>query len=220
VLLEVVCCSPEDVTIAEASGADRIELCCAIELGGLTPSLGLMRACRRSTRLPIVAMIRPHARSFEYDEMELDAMAADIRTARREDMDGVVFGVLEGIRIADTNRQLIESAAGLQKVFHRAFDRSIDSPFALESMGFDRVLTSGRADCALNGTESLKAWRGGRLEILAGGGIRADCVEQVARLSGCDQIHLGPFKDGRLNGHEVRRVADILSRIGQTDSAQ
>jgi copper homeostasis protein len=202
ILLEAVCCSALDCEEAEAGGADRIELCAAIELGGLTPSLGLLQEARARTRLPIACMIRPRAGAFCYGEADFAAMRRDVATARAHGAAAVVFGVLTARGTIDVARmrQLVDDAGPLDSVCHRAFDVTPDAPDALDALvdcGVRRVLTSGQSTSALEGAARIAVLVGrasGRIAILAGGGIRAASVEAVVRATGVREVHGGPFR--------------------------
>jgi copper homeostasis protein len=201
-LLEAVCCSALDCEEAEAAGADRIELCSAIELGGLTPSRGLLAEARARARLPIVCMIRPRAGAFCYGEADFATMRRDVEMARAEGASGVVFGILtaEGAIDPERMRQLVEDAGPLESVCHRAFDVTADARHALDALvgcGIRRVLTSGQARSALEGAELMAALvtrAAGRIDVLAGGGIREATVMEVVRATGVRQVHAGPFR--------------------------
>lgn len=197
ITLEVIATSPDDCCAIEAGGGDRIELCSALELGGLTPSLGLLIEARRRTRLPIMAMVRPRAGGFCYDEGEFAAMLVDAELLLGHGADGLVFGCLHASGMVDVARTaaLVRLAGDRQAVFHRAFDVTPD-PFAaldvLAGLGVTRVLSSGQSPSALEGAANLRAYRahaGDRLQILPGGGINLANVEDVLRLIGADQVH-------------------------------
>ena len=163
ILLEAVCCSVLDCEEAEAGGADRIELCSAIELGGLTPSLGTLQEARARTRLPIVCMIRPRAGAFAYGALDFAAMRRDVALARAHGASGVVFGVLTGAGEIDVQRTraLVADAAPLEAACHRAFDVTPDREAALDALadcGIRRVLTSGGARSASKGPRRLPRW--------------------------------------------------------------
>lgn len=200
-LIESVACSADDCVEAEAGGADRIELCSALMLGGLTPSLGTVIEARAATALPIVSMIRPRAGGFCYTAREFATMLRDVDVAVEADVQGIVFGVLtEDGRIDEPRcRELVTRAAGRHTVFHRAFDVVPDPIQALEilvELGVTRVLTSGREPTALAGAAVIRdvAQRAaGRIDILPGGGIREETVAAVLERTGLHQVHLGPF---------------------------
>lgn len=197
VLIEVVAESVEDAVAAEEGGADRIELCAALDLGGLTPSVGLYQEVRDATRLPVVVMIRPRPGDFVYSPYEFRVMARDIDAFRPLQPDGFVFGALVAdgrIDVASVGH-LVARAGGLPCVFHRAFDRVPLAGEAFEQLiaaGFTRVLTSGREETALAGASEIARLirqADGRIEVLPCGRVRAKDVEELVRFTGCDQVH-------------------------------
>lgn len=197
IILEVIATSADDCRSIEAGGGDRIELCSALELGGLTPSLGLLIEARRATSLPIMAMVRPRAGGFCYRAGEFAAMLTDAKILLRHGADGIVFGCLHADGAVDAERTaaLARLAGERQVVFHRAFDVTAD-PFAsldtLVALGITRVLSSGQRPDALEGSANLAAYRarvGDSLQILPGGGINLQNVAAVLRQTGCDQVH-------------------------------
>ena len=197
ITLEVIATSPDDCRATEEGGGDRIELCTSLELGGLTPSLGLLIEARRATRLPIMAMVRPRSGGFCYRDDEFGVLLADAELLLQHGADGLVFGCLHPGGTVDTPRTaaLVRLAGDRQTVFHRAFDVTPD-PFAaldvLAGLGVTRVLSSGQHPSAFDGAANLGAYRahvGDRLQILPGGGINLQNAQEVLRLTGCDQVH-------------------------------
>lgn len=225
-LVEVVACTVDDCLAAERGGAGRIELCSAISEGGLTPSLGTLLEARRRVSVPIVAMVRPRGGGFGYSEAEFDTMRRDAELLAPH-ADGLVVGMLTPEGDPDPR---LEAFRGPTLVCHRAFDVARDPLSALESLigfGFRRVLTSGGAATALEGASRLRELReraAGRIEVLAGGGVRSGNVAEVVRLSQVDQVHLGPFRKATdawsrhpamsqhlgLDEDEVRRTVQAL----------
>ncbi len=197
VLIEVCVESVDDALLAEAGGADRLELCSALDLGGLTPTIGLYQEVRAATKLPVVVMVRPRPGDFVYDNPEVRVMARDVDAFRPLRPDGFVFGVLQPDgRVDDvTCGHLVARAGGVPCVFHRAFDRAPDPAEAVEQVarvGFVRLLTSGREATALAGApEIAKVVKraAGRVEVLPCGRVRAKEAVEVVRLTGCNQLH-------------------------------
>jgi len=124
--LEVCCETLADVLAADVGGADRIELCSALDLGGLTPSLGLLLATRSAVHLPVWVMIRPRAGDFVYSADEVAVMVRDIELCRGAEPAGFVFGALhpDGRINRDICRRLLDVSGTIPAVFHRAFDRT------------------------------------------------------------------------------------------------
>ena len=196
-ILEVCVASLDDAIAAERGGADRLELNSALSLGGLTPSLGLLRTVREAVSIPLIAMIRPRTGGFCYRPGEYACMLRDVGLVLENGADGIAFGILEedgGIDLARC-RRIIERAEGHPIVFHRAFDVVPDQASALEQLidlGVTRVLTSGGEPTALEGAERIAQLRrqaGGRIEVLPASGIRPDNVGSLLSATGCDQVH-------------------------------
>lgn len=201
-LVEICCGSIDDAIQAQAGGAQRIELCSALFVGGLTPSLGTLQYARQRLNIPIMAMVRPRGGGFCYSEAEFATMERDAEAMLANGADGIVFGILreDGTIDLPRTRRLREIAGGKQSVFHRAFDFTPDPFRALEelvSLGITRVLTSGQQATAAEGAELIRRLidgAGDRIEVLAGGGIRLHNVADVVAQTGCRQIHLTAFK--------------------------
>ena len=189
----------DDASTARAvvdAGAGRIELC-GPGNGGTTPTAGAIRECCESVDVPVHVMIRPHDGGFVYDDDELAVMIDSISMARKSGAHGVVFGPLtRSGRIADSELGLLVGAArGMHTVFHRAFDRVPDPRAALDTLmeyGVGSVLTCGNSTNAEEGADMLRELReraAGRLNILAGGGVRAGNVRSIVDRSGVMQVH-------------------------------
>lgn len=195
VTFEVCIDRPDSLSAAIAGGADRIELCAALGLGGLTPSAGLINAAANSN-IPCHAMIRPRAGDFVLRSGDLDAMLADIAAVKQAGLAGVVLGVSRENGELDANalQTLVDAADGMQTTLHRAFDLTPDAEAALETaieLGFDRVLTSGQAPAAPAGTgvlAQLVTIAANRIEIMAGGGVTVVNVPDLIA-TGVDGIH-------------------------------
>ncbi len=193
--------SVESAIAAEAGGADRLELNVALELDGLTPSMGLYQQVRAACNLPIIVMIRPRGNGFVYSDTEFATMLADIDPFVAAGADGFAIGFLTEKFEVDTARMktAIAHMDGRECVFHRAFDITPDMYEALEALiecGVHRVLTSAQARTAPEGSVGLKQLieqAAGRIEILPGAGIKPGNVAQLIRESGCTQVH-GTFK--------------------------
>jgi len=197
ILLEVIATSPADCVAAQAGGADRIELCAAMPLGGLTPSLGLLIEARAAVQLPIMAMIRPRPGGFAYSESDFAVMLRDAELALAHGADGIVFGCLQSDGQVDIDRvrALVQLAGRRETIFHRAFDVTPDPYAALDALiqlGVTRVLSSGQKTSALEGAANLAAYHShvsGRLQVLPGGGITVENVRELVRLTGANQVH-------------------------------
>ena len=198
-LVEVCIGSLADAKAAVDAGADRLELCSATELGGLTPSAGLIEAVTEEVALPVMVMIRPRPGGFYYTDDEFLTAVHEAKSALRYNVAGIVFGFLHtnGEVDVDRCRQFVDLAGERQTVFHRALDVVPDALQAIDQLievGVTRVLTSGQQVKAVDGTPLIREMverSQGRLQILPGGGIRADNVCAVIEQTGCDQVHIG-----------------------------
>lgn len=190
------------VRVALAEGADRLELCVALGLGGLTPSAGLVRAAvaeaREAGRAGFVhVLVRPRGGGFVYDSDELETTAADIRFAREAGAAGVVVGAIDEVGRVDAAavERFVAAAEGLDVTFHRAFDLLPDPLAAAETLvelGVTRILTSGGAVRSIDGIETLRSLAqrfSGRLQIMAGGGVRVQDIHALLA-AGVDAVHL------------------------------
>ena len=201
-LLEICCGSLDDALEAAAGGADRVELCSALFLGGLTPSIGTVVEAGRRLRIPFIAMVRPRGGGFCYTAAEFATMERDAELAVEAGAGGVVMGVLRenGAVDAKRTRALVRRAGDAQAVFHRAFDvtpRPFDALETLIDLGVTRVLTSGQKDSVPEGAPllaELLARARGRIEILPGGGIAPWNVAECVRRTGASQVHLTAWR--------------------------
>jgi copper homeostasis protein len=197
ILVEAAVETLESALAAERDGADRIELCANLSVGGTTPSAGSIAAVVGEIELPVFVMIRSRGGGFIYTDEDIDAMTRDIEVARNAGVAGIVTGVLTPSSRIDVERTraLAEAAAGLPVTFHRAFDSAANLPQALEQLidvGVSRVLTSGGAPTALEGAAviaSLVDLARERIAIIAGGGIRSHNVREVIARTGVREVH-------------------------------
>ena len=221
-------------TLAEAKlaakcGLNRVELCSALDLDGLTPSAALIK--HASAVIETHVMIRPRAGDFVYSPDEINLMQEDIRKAAELGAAGVVFGCLTVLNEVDenANRQLLKTAkaAGLQCTFHRAFDFVFEMERALEKitdLGFNRVLTSGGQATAVAGLTTIKklvAQADGRIQIMAGSGVNAGNTHLFSEI-GADAIHfsirkkrnsIGSLSMGANYDVDEEKIAAILKAV-------
>jgi copper homeostasis protein len=197
VLIEVCVVSSADAAKASEAGADRIELCKCLSAGGLTPEPAEVAGAVESSRLPVMAIVRPRTGGFVYSGAELDSMTADCRRMIDAGASGIVIGALT--RSMEIDIEAVErfrrEVRGLPLVFHRAFDLCLDLPGSLENLvraGVDRVLTSAGARAAHEGAgwlAELQRLSAGRIEILPGGGVRPWNVVDLLTKTRCRQVH-------------------------------
>ncbi len=219
ILIEVCVGSVADVALAATAGAGRVELCGGLELGGLTPSLGTMETVLAASSVPVVVMLRPRAGGFCYDRHEFAAMLRDADQFLKMGVEGIVFGVLDrrGYIDAPRCREIVACAGTHDTVFHRAFDFVANWRAELDvlvDIRCTRVLTSGGQLSALAGAATLREmndYAAGRIEVLPGGGIRADNAAEIVRRTHCRQVHIGvagPGNDGTLTGERGIELCD------------
>lgn len=194
-LIEVCAATPASIAAAVAGGAGRIELCSALELGGLTPSAGLMRQAA-ACGVPVFAMIRPRAGDFCWSAAELDLMCDDIATARAAGMAGVVLGASrpDGRLHRAALARMVDAVGDMGLTLHRCFDLTPDRAEAVEmavSLGFHRILTSGhalRAEDGLAALAEVQRLAAGRLSVMAGSGVTAANAARFTAL-GLRELH-------------------------------
>ena len=194
---EVAVDSLESALIAQDCGADRIELCADLGIGGITPSLGLIELAVERLHIPVHIIIRPRRGDFLYSEAELALMQRDIDIVKATGAQGVVFGILlaDGDIDSERTRELIKAARPLSVTFHRAFDMCRDPYTALDeliALGVDTLLTSGQAATAEAGTALLAdliMQATGRIDIMPGAGINASNIRRIAEQTGARTFH-------------------------------
>ena len=202
--VEIIGFSGEDAAAIEAAGGDRVELCSAFALGGLTPSPGTVREAKAGASVPIMAMLRPRESGMTYTEAEFDAMRRDLAALLEAGADGIVLYVTNPDGTPDEDRLPLLAkdvkSAGRLLTAHRAFDLAPDPFAALETLvalGFDRVLTSGGEPTAIAGeariTDLVRAARD-RIQILPGGGIRPNNVRTFVARTGVAEVHLSALR--------------------------
>lgn len=197
-LLEAIVLTPEDARQARACGIDRLEAVASIKVGGLTPDETVLRGIL-AAGVPTMVMLRPHARSFVYDEADMRAIFDAIAMARRLGAHGLVFGALTPERRIDTLRleQVLDAAAGLPLTFHRAFDEAADLREAHAVLGRYRngvaqILTSGGRATAMEGAELLHELAdAGGIEVLVGSGVDAQSIGPLHARVQARQYHAG-----------------------------
>jgi copper homeostasis protein len=177
--LEICTNSYQSALNAQKAGADRIELCSELSVGGITPSYGLLKKVSEEITIPVNVLIRPRSGNFQYSEEEFSLMKENIKLCKELGFNGIVSGVLNIDNSIDTLRtkELIELSKPLSFTFHRAFDCVSNPKKSLEiliELKVDRILTSGSQEKATQGIELLKELKQlakDRIIILPGSGI-------------------------------------------------
>ena len=195
--IEICAQSITSAVAAQEGGADRIELCTALEVGGLTPSPATMLEAKRLLTIPVCVLIRPRSGDFIYSDLEFDCIKRDVAWCKQNGMDGVVIGILtkNGTIDVPKMKELLGIARPMQVVCHRAFDQTPDAGEALEqliSLGFDRVLTSGQAKNVVVGRDILRGLveqSNGRITIMPGNGVNPDNLKDLILYTKATDFH-------------------------------
>ncbi|GAA4215601.1 copper homeostasis protein CutC [Actinocatenispora rupis] len=203
IALEIAVTAAAGARTARDGGADRVELCSALELGGVTPSDALVAATAR-VGLPVQVLVRCRPGDFVYDADEVALMAAEVRSAVAAGASGVVVGALTatGVLDGDAVRRFVDAArdagtaAGrpVEVTLHRAVDQTtdpVDTTAAAYALGCTRVLTSGGAAVAADGVDTIRRIAAAvpGIEVMAGGGVRPADVPALAG-AGVAAVHL------------------------------
>ncbi len=210
---------------AVKGGADRIELCQNLEVGGVTPAMEGVDYCVNTLGVRTHVLVRPRGGDFCYSSDEVAQIKADVLACKQIGAHAVVVGFLtqEGYVDKDLTRQIVALAAPMEVTFHRAFDEMSQDPFeALEviiSTGCKRILTSGCRPTALAGADTIKnlvLQSKGRIEILAGSGIAPENVAEIISRTGVQEVH-GSCKCTLSDGTTVtdQRIVSQLVNIAK-----
>lgn len=222
-MLEVCVDTISAALAAVRAGAQRIELCAALDVGGVTPCTALIQAVRKQVQCPLMVLIRPRTGNFIYDQVEIELTLASVSEALRAGVDGVVVGALtpEHELDLDALRAMRNAVGDAELVMHRAFDFIADREAAVDQLvelGFARVLTSGGSSGQvtnhLDSLARLVGYAQGRIIIMPGGGVTADNAHELIHRTVCTQIH-GSFRlpatDPIMNGLGTHRKLDHRS---------
>lgn len=231
--LEICCADLHSLRAAIAGGAQRVELCQALDVDGLTPSAGMIEMAVNSG-IDVHVLIRPREGNFVYNEDEVDCMIYDIQMARKLGAEGVVIGALtpDGDIDIQACHRMIEAAGNKMHVtFHRAFDVCRNPEEALleiHALGCDRLLTSGQASSAEEGIPLLKKLvaetkalepregcgvRGSKLRIMPGAGVTPQNAARIIKETGATEIHGSLRKNGFTDPVMVHDVISHVSSV-------
>jgi len=200
---------------AQELGAERIELCARLDLGGITPSYALIESIKKALTIPVMVMIRPRGGDFNYDGMEMNIMRQNIETCKMIGVTGVVFGILEksGIVDLDRIRKMTRIAYPLEVTFHKAIDDTPDPVAAVRDIiaigGITRLLSSGGAETAMEGADVLNKMISeaeNKIIIMPGGKVTKDNLEDIARKINAREFH-GRKIVGTLSGKKRNQSA-------------
>lgn len=194
------CCvdSVESAIAAKKGGADRIELCSALVIGGLSPSQALYQKIREQVDIPIRVLLRPRFSDFCYTDFEHEIIKEEIKSFRNLGADGIVIGTMkpDGTLNLEQMKEFIKEAQGMPVTLHRAFDMCKDPLVTLEEvrkLGISTILTSGQKNTCVDGIELLKELvekAQGETEILIGGGVDASVIPMLAEKTKAKAYHM------------------------------
>lgn len=218
--IEIACFNLESATLAQKAGADRVELCANVSVGGTTPSIEIIQQARKNLTIDLYVMIRPRGGNFVYSEVELDQMKSDIENIKQLGVNGFVFGILNEDKTIniEQNKALVELAKPFPCSFHRAFDAVSNYEQALEdviSCRFSTLLTSGTFSNVTEGKEVLKKLveqAKNRIEIMPGGGLRSANISELNQIVNANWYHSSAITDGTeiTNPEEIAQLKEKL----------
>lgn len=200
-ILEICVDSLASARAAVSAGADRLELCSALAVGGLTPYTALLRQIRAESQIPVRCLMRPRAGDFLYTPEEVEQMRMQILELKKEGADGFVTGCLtpDGYLDKGALAPLIEACGDCGITLHRCIDVSADPEQTYRDamdLGIDTVLTSGGASSCRGGKDSLRALIELRdtlqgPEVLIGAGVNASVIAEFRRdIPGSRAFHM------------------------------
>ncbi len=210
-LIEVCANSLESALNAQHAGADRIELCSELGVGGITPSYGLIKMVKEQLNIPVHVLIRPRSGHFTYSKLEFEVMKNDIALCSEVGVDGIVSGMLQSDFTLDFERtkQLVEISKPMKFTFHRAFDWIPNPKKAqsqLQELGVDYILTSGQQTTAENGLDLLLELNSTSKTciIMPGGGVGTKNIEKFKNAD---------FKAIHLSGASFKNQISVAHKI-------
>lgn len=197
-LLECATDSVESALAAAKGGADRLELCANLIIGGTTPTLALFDEVRSHSDIPLYILIRPRFGDFLYSDYEANVICREIEMFQKAGAEGVVIGSLnkDGFLNMEHMKRFMDCAKDMSVTLHRAFDMSADPIATLEQareLGISTILTSGQAPSSLEGIdlyEKLIEKAGDEIAILAGGGIKASTIKTLLEKTSLTSFHM------------------------------
>lgn len=223
-MIQVEICTPSRASAmaAKAGGAQRVELCCSLEVGGLTPSDDDIDYCVRTLGLRTHVLVRPRAGDFCYNEAEVEEIERTIQRCKALGAHAVVVGFLtaEGHINTELTRRIVQLAAPMEVTFHRAFDEARQDPIealrAIASCGCTRLLTSGQKPTAIEGADIIRQMVGTTsVTILAGSGVTPTNVRQLVKATGVTEVH-GSCKTTLADGTIQTDAAQVRQLIENT----
>lgn len=218
--LEIACFNLASTLIAQKNGADRVEFCDGILVGGITPDYTETELAKASLKIDLYVMIRPRGGDFVYSNEEFEQMKSDIMAFKKIPVDGFVFGILNENKTINIiqNKELVQLAHPIPCTFHRAFDEVSEAFQSLEDSidcGFKTVLTSGQKPNVVEGIQQLKELvqkANKRITIMPGGGLRSSNIEEIQQTTQASFFHSSAITDeGEIpNPFEIKALKSKL----------
>ncbi len=227
VIIECCANSVQSAINGQAGGAERVELCTNLELGGTTPSAASVCMAREVLDIELYVLIRPRSGNFVYSEIEEEEMLQDIEFCKEIGCEGVVVGALnaDGSVNYEQTKEFVDTAHPMKVTFHRAFDETTDAPQALETIiktGCTRLLTSGQAERVEGGISLLKELvqkSNGRIAIMAGGGLKIANALQLYTY-GMREFHLSGINKKDTNQPMLTEAKAIEEMVENFDDLE
>lgn len=220
VLLEIIATTLSEALDIEKFGGHRIELVTGVSDGGLTPSIALADLVAKSVKIPVYAMLRPHSKSFVYDENDIKVILDDLKALTKTKVAGIVFGALNpnGTINEELLKLVIDNKKHLKLVFHRAIDQSNDvikSTRLLCEYDVERILTSGGEKNAILGSTKINEMNDIAIEfgitILAGAGLTPHNIEEFLKTSNVSEVHMG--SGVKYEGSNLKNISEELVKL-------
>ncbi len=217
-VLEVIVCSVADAIEAQRGGAGRLEVVRALEVGGLTPPVSLVRGIMAAVSIPVRVMLRENAGFEAGGEAEIETLRRAAREFAALGVDGLVLGFVRGHQLdLAPAQQILSSAPGMKATFHRAFEELEDAAAGVSALKsappFDRILLS---PARVSGLQQLVESAAPKLTIIAGGGVDADAIRTLLKSTGIREFHVGRAarRDAAIRGPvDAARVSHLASLI-------
>ncbi len=217
--LEVIACSLPDAVAAEQGGADRLELICRYDLGGLTPDFSLIDAVLRAVTIPVRVMLRDEPSFHVHQATNRRELVRKAEQLAQRPLQGLVLGFLQQDGVDEALlADVLAAVAGRPVTFHRAFEQLVDPLQALSRLKafphIDRILTSGGDGDWPERLLRLQKWQAcgaPEIGILVGGGVTAEWMEKLVPM-GFYEYHVGRMarQDESLQGPvQAERVAEL-----------
>ncbi len=216
ITIEICADSCKSVKNANKSKAKRIELCSALEIGGITPSLSFVKKAVKISDIPINVLIRPRGGNFVYSDEEFDIMCEDIKISKKIGANGIVSGVLtsDGQIDIERSKKLVELTRPLEFTFHRAFDNCVNQREAIIDViktGADKLLTSGGFANVDKGGKviiDLHNNYGNKIIIMPGNGVNNTNATNFIN-AGISEIHLSASTFNEDNTYKNTKLGNM-----------